>query len=113
MKTRRSVVFIVLTFAYLLSQFLRHANAAIADSVSNDLSLTAAQLGLMTSLFYVAFAAAQVPLGVALDRLRPRFVLAGLMLASGIGCLIFASAQSLATLASARALIGLALWSSR
>ena len=109
MKTRRTAVFVVLTFAYLLSQFLRHANAAIADSVSHDLSLTAAQLGLMTSLFYVAFAAAQVPLGIALDRLRPRFVLAGLMLASGIGCVIFASAQSLATLAAGRALIGLGM----
>ena len=109
MKTRRLVVFIVLAFAYLLSQFLRHANAAIADSVSADLSLTAAQLGLMTSLFYVAFAAAQVPLGVALDHFSPRFVIAGLMLASTAGCLIFASAHSLETLASGRTLIGLGL----
>jgi sugar phosphate permease len=108
-KTRRLTVFVVLTFAYLLSQFTRHANAAIADSVSKDISLTAAQLGLMTSLFYVAFAAAQVPLGIALDRLRPRLVLAGMMLASGIGCLVFASARSLGTLASGRALIGLGM----
>lgn len=109
MKTRRLAVFTVLAFAYLLSQFLRHANAAIADSVSADLSLTAAQLGLMTSLFYVAFAAAQVPLGVALDHFRPRFVIAGLMLASAAGCLIFASASSLGTLASGRTLIGLGM----
>jgi sugar phosphate permease len=99
-------VFGVLAFAHILSQFLRHANAAIAPEIAVEFGLSAAAMGLMTSLFYVMFASAQIPLGYALDVWRPRYVMAAMMMASVAGCALFATAGSYAALAVGRAMMG-------
>ncbi|MCX7602190.1 MAG: MFS transporter, partial [Meiothermus sp.] len=72
-----------------------------------DLGLSSAQLGLMTSLFYLTFALAQLPLGALLDRFGPRFVHPALMLLGAGGALLFASAQDFLTLSVGRALLGI------
>lgn len=108
--TRHSYfIFLVFVVAYFLSYFYRSANAVIADDLSRDLTLSASQLGLMTSLFFLSFSAAQVPLGALLDRFGARFVTSGLMLSAVLGSLLFAGAQSFAMLALGRALIGLGM----
>ncbi len=105
--SKRWLVFIVFASAYLLSHFFRGSNAVIAGDLSRDLDLSAAQLGLMTSLFFATFALAQLPLGSALDRYGARRVTAIIMLVTVMGALIFATAQSFVQLALGRALIGL------
>ena len=105
----RTSVFVLFTLAYFLSYFYRSANAVIAPDLAREMSLDAAQLGLMTSLFFAAFAAVQLPLGLGLDRYGPRLVTPGLMLAGAAGSLIFAGAQSFASLALGRALIGVGM----
>jgi sugar phosphate permease len=106
---KRVAIFAAFTAAFFLSQFFRHANAVIAPDIARELSLGAGRLGLMTSLFYLAFAAAQLPLGGALDRFGPRVVTPGLMLVAVPGCLIFASGHVFGALALGRALIGLGM----
>ena len=103
---KRIAIFAVFTVAFFLSQFFRHANAVIAPDIVRELSLGAGQLGLMTSLFYLAFAAAQLPLGSALDRFGPHLVTPGLMMVAVPGCMVFALGQSFGALALGRALIG-------
>jgi sugar phosphate permease len=103
------LVFAVLAFAHILSQFLRHANAAIAPDIVAEFGLTAAAMGFMTSLFYVMFASAQIPLGSALDRGKPRYVMAAFMAASVLGCAFYATARSFALLAVGRALMGVGM----
>lgn len=105
----RFKVFILFTLAYFLSYFYRSANAVIAPDLSAEMGLNAAQLGLMTSLFFAAFALAQIPLGVGLDRWGPRWVTPGLMLAGAAGSLVFAVAPSFGMLAVGRALIGVGM----
>lgn len=100
-------VFIILLLAYFLSYFFRATNAVISPDLRRDLGLTSAELGLMTSLFYLTFAIAQLPLGALLDRFGPRFVHPALMLLGAIGALIFASAQDFLTLSVGRALLGI------
>ncbi|MCX8088417.1 MAG: MFS transporter [Meiothermus ruber] len=100
-------VFIILLLAYFLSYFFRATNAVISPDLRRDLGLTSAELGLMTSLFYLTFAIAQLPLGALLDRFGPRFVHPALMLLGAIGALIFASAQDFLTLSAGRALLGI------
>lgn len=102
-------VFVIFTAAYFLSYFYRSANAVIAPDLAQELALDASQLGLMTGLFFAAFAAVQLPLGVGLDRLGPRWVTSALMLVGAVGSLLFASAHSLAALALGRALIGVGM----
>jgi predicted MFS family arabinose efflux permease len=71
-----------------------------------EFSLSASQLGLMTSLFYVVFALVQLPLGGALDRWGPRWVTSGLMLFAVAGSLVFSLGSGFGGLALGRALIG-------
>jgi predicted MFS family arabinose efflux permease len=100
-------IFLVLLAAYFLSYFFRATNAVIAPDLQQELGLTPADLGLMTSLFFVTFALAQLPLGPLLDRYGPRFVNPALMLIGAGGALIFAFAQDFTELGIGRALMGL------
>lgn len=99
-------IFALFTAAYFLSYFFRTANAVIAGDLARDLALDAAELGLMTSLFFGAFALAQIPLGIGLDRWGPRVVVPAMMTIAIVGALLFASAPGFAPLALGRALIG-------
>lgn len=62
---------------------------------------------MLTSAYLLAFAVAQLPLGVALDRYGPRKVQVPMMVLAAVGAALFAMADSLPTLVAARALIGL------
>lgn len=105
----RAVVFWWLTAAYFMSYFFRSTNAVIAPDLIRELGLSAADLGLMTSFFYAAFALAQIPIGLGLDRFGPRVMQPVLLGIAVAGSLIFASAHSLAMLSLARALLGVGL----
>jgi sugar phosphate permease len=107
--TRRPLLVLTFLGAYLLSYFFRSTNAVLADHLQRDAGLGPEGLGIMTSLFFLVFAAAQLPLGSALDRWGPRWVPAGLMLVAAAGSLVTASAGGFAALALGRALIGLGM----
>ena len=92
---------------YFLSYLFRAVNAVVGPTLAAELGLNAAELGLLTSAYLFAFALFQLPLGVLLDRFGPRRVQAALLACAGAGSLLFAIGQGIATLASARALIGL------
>ncbi|MBX3014031.1 MAG: MFS transporter [Caldilineaceae bacterium] len=100
-------VFAFFALAHMLSYFFRTANAALAGDLAQEMGLNASQLGLMSSLFFLAFAAAQIPLGIGLDWIGPRWVTPGLLLVGAVGSLLFANAHSFPLLATGRALIGL------
>jgi predicted MFS family arabinose efflux permease len=102
----RLAVFAVFAAAHFLSNFVRSANAVIAGDLSRDVGLGPADLGLMTSLYFLAFAAAQLPLGAALDRYGARIVTPALMAAAVGGSLAFAFGRDVFTLGVGRALMG-------
>ncbi len=106
---RALAVFVFFGIGYFLSNFFRAANAVISHDLMRDLGLSAADLGMMTSLFYAGFAAVQLPLGVALDRIGPRFAVPALMLMTVVGCLLFAAATALPQVAIGRTLIGVGM----
>lgn len=101
------VVFCPFAAGYYLSYFYRYVNAVIAKDLVRDFGLVPSDLGLLTSAYFLAFAAAQLPLGVALDRFGPRRCVAALMLVAAAGALAFGLARDPATLSIGRALIGL------
>jgi MFS family permease len=92
---------------YFLSYGLRGINAVIAPELMRELSINATGLGLLTSAYFLAFGLFQLPLGLLLDRFGPRRVEAALLLVAAAGCALFGLGKTLATLAVARALIGL------
>jgi MFS family permease len=97
---------------YMISQFMRNSVGVIAPDLAAELSLSAADIGLLSSAFFFAFAAVQLPLGIALDRFGPRKVLlvcAGITVA---GAIMFAVATSAGGLIAARILMGIGCSSS-
>jgi MFS family permease len=100
-------VFAPFAAGYYLSYLLRNVNAVIAPELTHDLALSAANLGLLTSSYLLAFGAFQLPLGLLLDRYGPRKVEAGLLVIAALGCLVFAMSDNVVGLAGGRALIGL------
>ncbi|HEY1246416.1 MAG TPA: MFS transporter, partial [Hyphomicrobiaceae bacterium] len=105
----RAVLLVLLPFAagYYLSYLFRSINALIAGDLVAELGLTAADLGLLTSVYFLLFAAVQLPCGVLLDRYGPRLIDSALLLVAAAGSLLFALADGVATLLVGRALIGL------
>lgn len=92
---------------YFLSYGLRTVNAVIAPELTRELGLSATDLGLLTSAYFLAFGLFQLPLGLLLDRFGPRRVEAALLVVAATGCALFGIGESLEALALARALIGL------
>jgi MFS family permease len=101
------VVFMPFATGYYLSYFYRYVNAVIAGDLVRDFGLAPADLGLLTSAYFLSFAAAQLPLGVLLDRFGPRRCTATLFFVAGLGALVFGLARDLTMLSLGRALIGL------
>jgi len=58
----------LLTFAFILSQFYRSCLAVIAPEIQHDFALSPAGFGAMSSCFFLSFAVAQIPVGIAFDR---------------------------------------------
>ena len=100
-------VFVPFAIGYFLSYLMRVVNAVIAPDLVRDLGLTAADLGLLTSANFLAFAVAQLPLGILLDRFGPRRTEAVLLLFAALGAFLFSIASSAPDLIAGRALIGL------
>ena len=101
------VVFLPFAAGYYLSYFYRYVNAVIAKDLVRDFGLAPSDLGLLTSAYFLAFAAAQLPLGLALDRFGPRRCAAALFCVAGAGALVFGLARDLSMLSIGRGLIGL------
>ncbi len=92
---------------YFISYVYRSVNAIIGPEIARELGLSAAGLGLLTAIFFFAFAVFQLPLGVLLDRYGPRRVNATMLLVAAAGGVWFALGASAAELTAARGLIGL------
>ena len=101
-----ALVFLPFAAGFFLSFMFRNANAVISKDLATEFSLTSSELGLLTSAYFLAFAAMQMPVGVFLDRYGPRRVTGGLLFVLAAGAGAFAFADGLGSLALGRALIG-------
>lgn len=97
---------------YLIGYLFRVVNAVAGTGISAELGITPAELGFLTSVYFLAYASAQLPLGILLDRFRPNAVGASLMLVAAAGSALFALGEDLTTLTIGRAMIGLGVSSS-
>jgi MFS family permease len=92
---------------YVVSQFLRNSIGVIAPNLASELAMSPAEIGLMSSAFFFAFAAVQIPLGMALDRFGPRRCLLAGAAITVLGAIVFAAAPSPAVLIGGRVLLGI------
>lgn len=96
-----------LVLAYVLSQFYRAFLAVMSPVLIADLGVSAGDLADASGMWFLAFAAMQIPVGVALDRVGPRTTAAVLFGIGGAGgAALFAMAGSAFEVKAAMALIG-------
>jgi MFS family permease len=91
---------------HIVSQFLRNSIGVIAPNLAADFGLGAAGIGFLASAFFLGFAGAQIPLGVAIDRWGPRLAMSISMGIAVAGVVLFAVATSPEMLVFARILMG-------
>ena len=103
------LVFLPFALGHYLSCLLRGVNAVLTAELLGAIALTPAQLGLLTSAFFLAFALVQLPIGMALDRYGPRTVQLWLLALAALGVWLFSRGLSFAELMWARALMGAGL----
>lgn len=106
-RARIAILVTVLCAAYMISQFLRSSTGVIAPDIALELRLSPQSLGVLSGAFFFAFAAAQIPVGLMLDRYGARATTSGLMVFAIAGSLVFAHAGSLLWLSIGRALMGI------
>lgn len=99
-------VFTPFALGYFLSYTYRTVNAVIAPDLVAEMGLNANALGLLTSAYFLSFAAFQIPLGILLDHFGPRRVESALLLFAALGAGLFAMAEGMSGLIIARGLIG-------
>ena len=92
---------------YVLSQFYRAFLAVLAPVLKTDLGATPEDLAAASGLWFLIFAAMQVPVGMALDRIGPRRTASSLLMIGALGATLFATAEGPLSIKVAMALIGI------
>lgn len=99
-------LFALLT-AYVLSQFYRAFLPVLAPVLSQDIGATPDDLARASGIWFLIFAAMQIPVGIALDSIGPRITAAVLFVFGGAGgALVFGFAQTPMHVMVAMGLIG-------
>ena len=101
------VVLVPFALVFALCNYYRTVNAVFAPYLIEQFSLSAGQLGLLISVFFLVSALFQVPLGLLMDRFGPRRVQSVLIVVAGIGAMIFALGTSWPILLIGRGILGI------
>ena len=101
------VVLVPFALVFALCNYYRTVNAVLAPYLIAQLSLSAGQLGLLISVYFLVSALFQAPLGLLMDRFGPRRVQAVLIVIAGIGAIIFALGTSWPVLITGRVVMGI------
>lgn len=99
-------VFLFFSLGYLVSYLFRGVNIGFGPILSQELHLSAGDLGTLTSLYFLGFSLMQIPAGVLLDTWGPRRVNAAMLVVAALGTVIYGLSESLAGLMIGRLLIG-------
>lgn len=98
----------ILCLAYVLSQFFRAFLAVLTADLARDIGAQPDDLAFASGLWFLTFAAMQIPVGWALDRIGPRRTAAALLLVGGGGgAALFAAATAPLHISTAMVLIGI------
>jgi len=89
-----------------VNQASRTVVATIGPLLAVEYALSAGQLGLLAAVFFVAYAAAQLPLGLAMDLFGPRRVQGCMALVAAVGFLLCAASPGPVWLGLGRMITG-------
>ncbi|WNQ11458.1 MFS transporter [Paenibacillus aurantius] len=103
----RWVVLACILLDYFLIVIQRTAPGLISDKLMTDFHVTAATIGVLASIQFLAYAGLQIPVGILSDRYGPNgFLILGTLL-NGFGTLLYSLAAHESILLIARLLVGI------
>lgn len=103
----RWVVLACILLDYFLIVIQRTAPGLISDQLMADFHVTAATIGVLASIQFLAYAGLQIPVGILSDRYGPNgFLIIGTLL-NGFGTLLYSLAGHESVLLVARLLVGI------
>lgn len=98
---------LLLALGHTISNLVRTLPAIATDVLAESFSITPGDVAAMTGVFHLAFAAGQIPVGVALDRFGIRHVFMALISTVVVGSLLAAVSQNSAGFLLGQAVLGL------
>ena len=108
-KHRRWIIYLTSCLLFIFSQFYRSSIAVISPNLVEELNLDTEELGLISAAFFYAFATMQIPVGIYLDSMGPRFLMTTLSLVAAAGAIVFACSESAVALIVGRILLGVGM----
>tara|TARA_E500000178_G_scaffold306673_1_gene319072 strand:- start:2491 stop:3687 length:1197 start_codon:yes stop_codon:yes gene_type:complete len=106
MEKKLSIIIILLSSIYFISQFSRASLGVVIIDVAADLNLNSEQIGRLGGVFFLSFALTQVPLGIILDAFNPVKIIIYMMFIIFTGFFLFGVADNFTLLILARILQG-------
>ncbi|QDU61662.1 putative glucarate transporter [Planctomycetes bacterium Pan216] len=100
------LVFLVAICFNAYDAYLRVTPSVTSASLRTDLGISEQGLGALMTFYFVPFVLLQIPVGLLIDRMGPRRLLALAVLLSATGSFLFGAATNLSMAYSARILIG-------
>lgn len=105
----RTLIYSMLVSAYFFSYFFRVSSSVSLPIIAGEWGMSASLVGLISSLYFYAYAFMQPVSGALNDRFGPMKVVSLGMATSGVGALVFAFAPTPFVLGIGRLLTGLGL----
>lgn len=103
----RWVIFCAVLFVFFFIIHQRTAPGLITDKLMAEFNISAATIGLMSSIQFFAYSGLQIPVGLLSDRYGPnRFLIMGALI-NGIGGLLFSLAPNEYIMIFSRLLVGI------
>ncbi len=103
LERRRWVVWVPLALAFLAAYFHRTATGVVADSLMRDFAIArAAELGVLSSIYFYTYAVMQLPAGSMADFWGPRRTVTLAMVIAAAGAALFGMSESLPVLYAGR-----------
>ncbi len=97
----------VLSFIFFFVYLHRVSMAVLAPDLMHDFSTTATELGVLSSMYFYAYALMQIPSGLLIDSIGPRKTVTFFTTLTGVGALFFGLSQTLLMASVARLIIGI------
>lgn len=97
---------LVIGVFYIYQYILQSVLSVIRVDIQDHFSANSEQFALLTAAFLYAYAAVQLPAGMALDRYGPRWIMTAAVLCCASGCYLFGHTDSYFWALTARVILG-------